>query len=158
MVWSSRHDLPETVRATSVGLLSQQLVLLIDLRLRAKQAHWNVKGLQFIALHELFDSIDDDVAELADDVAERAVALGGLALGTAEVVARESSLPPYDARLLAGGDHIRALGNSLAAVAKSARSAIDAAAEAGDLDTSDVFTQVSRALDKLLWKVEAHEV
>jgi starvation-inducible DNA-binding protein len=121
-----------------------------------KQAHWNVKGPNFIALHELFDMINEDVEDYVDDIAERAVQLGGVAEGTARKVAKRSSLSEYPANTVDGRSHVDALSSALAAFGTAARKAIDQANELGDLDTADVFTEVSRGIDKWLWFVEAH--
>lgn len=152
----TRNDLQQKIRITAIGLLNQQLADALDLGLQAKQAHWNVKGQQFSSLHELFDRTAENVEEFSDVIAERAVQLGGLAEGTVEAIAKASRLPVYELDLYRGSDHLRALSGSLARFAASAREAIATAAMAGDADTADVFTQVSRATDTLLWKVAAH--
>jgi len=155
-LWKTLNDLPERVRSEAVALLNQQLADALDLHLQAKQAHWNVKGPSFIALHELFDEVEEELEEHADDIAERAVALGGTALGTARTTAHASRLPEYPLQIVSGSEHAAALASALARLGKTTRAAIDAAAALGDADTADLFTGVSRALDKLLWKVEAH--
>jgi len=152
----TQNDLPQNVRIASVALLNRQLADALDLGLQAKQAHWNVKGPHFLTLHELFDDTAEKIEEFSDLIAERAVQLGGIAEGTAQVIARESRLPVYALDLYRGSDHVRALSNAIARFATSTRAAIDEADAAGDADTSDVFTQVSRVADTLLWKVEAH--
>jgi starvation-inducible DNA-binding protein len=152
----TRNDLPEKTRRKMVDLLNQHLADVIDLNLQAKQAHWNVKGPSFIALHELFDKVAEETEEFVDEIAERAVALGGVALGTARVAAKNSCLPEYPLDISAGREHVEALAAALATFGKGAREAIHTAAKADDIDTSDLFTEVSRGIDKLLWFVEAH--
>ncbi|MBL9204649.1 MAG: DNA starvation/stationary phase protection protein Dps [Opitutaceae bacterium] len=154
--WNSPHDLPETVRLQIVPLLNRQLADAIDLTLQAKQAHWNVKGPQFVSLHGLFDEVAETLGELADELAERSVELGGVADGTLQAVAGATRLPAYDRELLSGTDHLRALAAATGNFAQSSRGAIDAAATLGDASTADLFTSVSRAADKLLWKLSAH--
>lgn len=124
--------------------------------MQAKQAHWNVKGPNFIALHELFDEVVEELLEHADDLAERAVALGGIALGTVRIAARTSRLAEYRPDISAGREHVIALSAAMAGFGASARAGIDAANGLGDADTADLFTAISRSVDKLLWKVEAH--
>jgi starvation-inducible DNA-binding protein len=153
---NTQNDLREKVRLGAISLLNQQLADALDLGLQAKQAHWNVKGPNFIALHELFDEVVDELAEYIDEIAERAVALGGTALGTVRVAAAQSRLPEYPLNISSGSDHVIALSSALAKLGKSMRAAIDSAAELRDADTTDLFTEVSRGVDKLLWKVEAH--
>src|SRR5262245_57933178 len=155
-LWKTRNDLPEEVRRGMIGLLNQQLADAIDLAYQAKQAHWNVKGPSFIALHELFDEVVDEVEEHVDDLAERAVELGGTAYGTVRVAAGKSRLGEYPLEISSGQEHVAALSAALAGFGKAARAAIDTAANGGDADTADLFTEISRGVDKLLWKVEAH--
>jgi starvation-inducible DNA-binding protein len=152
----TKNDLPETVRAAMVASLNQQLADALDLGLQAKQAHWNVKGPHFILLHQLFDEVAAAVVEFSDEIAERAVQLGGIAEGTVQVIDRDSRLPAYALDLYRGSDHVRALTEAMARFAATVRSAISAASDAGDADTADVYTQVSRTADTLLWKVGAH--
>lgn len=153
---ATRNDLPDNTRKAMIALLNARLADAIDLRLALKQAHWNVKGPNFIGLHELFDAIQVRVAGFVDDIAERAVALGGIVNGTTQGVAKGSKLDPYPADITAEKDHVAAVSDRLAAFGKLARAGIDAADEAGDKDTADLFTGVSRQIDKDLWMVEAH--
>jgi len=155
-LWNTQNDLAEKVRLGAVELLNQQLADALDLALQTKQAHWNVKGPNFIALHELFDEVVKELFDHADDLAERAVVLGGTALGTARIVAGTSRLTEYPTDINSGREHVVALSGALAKFGASARAAIDAANALGDADTTDLFTEVSRGVDKLLWKVEAH--
>jgi starvation-inducible DNA-binding protein len=154
--WKTKNDRPEEVRSRMIELLNQHLADAIDLASQAKQAHWNVKGPSFIALHELFDDIVDQVGEHVDELAERAVALGGTAFGTVRSAARRSLLAEYPLEASSGQAHVAALSSALASLGKAARAAIDTSAASGDADTADLFTALSRALDKLLWKVEVH--
>ena len=153
---ATKNDLSELKRIPLAVLLNQALAELIDLQLQAKQAHWNVKGPNFIALHELFDTVSADAAAFADSVAERITALGGQAEGTINVVGRRTTLRAYPVEIVAGRDHVEALSTSMAVVGKSIRSSIDRAVELGDADTADLFTEISRGLDKKLWFVESH--
>lgn len=153
---TTRNDLPDNARKAMIALLNARLVDAIDLRLAVKQAHWNVKGPNFIALHELFDQIQARVDAFVDEIAERGVALGGVVAGTTQVVAKGASLEPYPANLSDENEHLKALADRIAAFGKLARAAIDAADEAGDKDTADLFTGVSRQMDKDLWFIEAH--
>ena len=155
-MFKSKNDLSETTRVKAVELLNARLADCIDLQTQTKQAHWNVKGPHFIGLHELFDKINEGVEDYVDDLAERVVQLGGVAEGTARAVAKRSSLAEYPAKAVDGRGHVEALSSVLAAFGAAARRAIDQANELGDLDTADLFTEVSRGIDKWLWFVEAH--
>jgi len=155
-MFKTKNDIPEATRVKVVELLNARLADCIDLQTQTKQAHWNVKGPNFIALHELFDQINEDVEDYVDDIAERAVQLGGLAEGTARMAAKRSSLAEYPAMAVDGRSHVEALSSALAAFGAAARKGIDQANELGDLDTADLFTEISRGIDKWLWFVEAH--
>ena len=150
------NDLGADVREKSISLLNQQLADSTDLYSQIKQAHWNVKGLQFHQLHLLFDSLADEVEGHIDDIAERATALGGIALGTIRMAAASSRLEDYPTNAINGRQHLEALITRFAAVGKTTRAAIDKATGFGDADTADLFTGVSRSLDKSLWFLEAH--
>ena len=152
----TKNDLPEATRSKLVELLNARLSDAIDLQTQCKQAHWNVKGPNFIALHKLFDEVNEDVEEYVDSLAERAVQLGGLAEGTARTVAKRSALADYPSKAISGRDHADALSSALSAFGKSAREAIDKSTELRDADTADLFTEISRGVDKWLWMVEAH--
>ena len=152
----TKNSLSPTLRKRMIGLLNQQLADVLDLGWQARQAHWNVKGPAFISLHELFGTVADDLDNHADELAERSVQLGGLALGTLQAVVNSSRLPAYPVTLTAGRKHLTALTGAVALVARTSRVAIESADQAGDADTADLFTSVSRSLDKMLWKLEAH--
>jgi starvation-inducible DNA-binding protein len=152
----TKNDLPEKTREAVVKILNARLADSFDLMHQAKQAHWNVKGENFIALHRLFDEIVDAAEEYTDLLAERVVQLGGVAEGTVHQVARHSQLSEYPHEAHGQHEHVEALSSALAAFGKSARKAIDETDELGDVDTSDIFTEISRGIDKWLWFVEAH--
>ena len=154
--FSTRIDIPEDDRASLVELLNARLADTSDLYGQLKQAHWNVKGPDFIQLHELYDTIAESVLPFVDEIAERATALGGLALGTVRMAAEASSLDEYPVGATAGAKTIEVVADRLAAYGEAVRSAIDTADELGDQDTADLFTQISREIDKHLWFVEAH--
>jgi len=155
-MYQTKNDLSEQCRKQVIELLSARLADCIDLQLQAKQAHWNVKGPNFIALHKLFDEVTDTAEEFVDLIAARIVQLGGIAEGTVRVAGQRSALREYPLNIGAGKDHADAVSNALAASGKLVRSAIGQTAELGDIDTSDLFTEVSRGIDKQLWFVEAH--
>lgn len=153
---STRNTLPDNTRKVMIELLNARLLDTISMRMALKQAHWNVKGPSFIALHEMFDQMQGRFAQFVDDIAERSVALGGVVNGTVEGVAEAAKLEPYPAGIIAQKEHLEALAARFAAFGQLAREAIDIADEAGDKDTADLFTAVSRQTDMDLWFVEAH--
>jgi starvation-inducible DNA-binding protein len=155
-MYPTRNELPRPTRGRVIALCNERLADCIDLQTQAKQAHWNVKGPSFWSLHRLFDEISGAVGDYVDLIAERVAQLGGTVEGTARQAAARSRLPEYPHEACTGTAHVEALATALAAFGESARCAIDAAAEHGDKDTSDIFTEVSRGIDKWLWFVESH--
>lgn len=152
----NRHDLPAKTREQMVAILNTTLADLIDLHLRYKQAHWNIQGPHFIALHEMFDMQAGQMPELIDEVAERVTALGGVANGDLRQALEASELGNFPRQ---GGGHevfIPAVSDSIAAAAKAVRARIDTASESGDEGTTDLLTGLVRELDKQLWFVESH--
>jgi starvation-inducible DNA-binding protein len=155
-MFKTKNDLPENVRTKIIELLNHRLADCLDLQLNTKQAHWNVKGPNFIALHKLFDETYENITEFTDEIAERIIQLGGVAEGDSRTVAKRSTLKEYPLSLSSGRDHVDYLSNSLATFGKSVRAAIDLSTELRDADTADLFTGISRGVDKYLWFVEAH--
>jgi len=155
-MFETQNDLPNKTRTAVVELLNARLADAIDLGAQAKQAHWNVKGPSFIALHELFDKVAESVEDHIDEIAERITSLGGTAHGTIAAAARNTSLKPYPEDIYDGEAHVKALSGALADFGKKVRKAIDKSGKLGDADTADLFTGVSREVDKYLWFVEAH--
>ncbi len=152
----TKIDIADNTRAAMVELLNARLSDAVDLATQMKQAHWNVKGPSFIALHELFDAIHVAVQGHVDNLAERITVMGGTARGTAAVAAADSGLPAYPLEITSGADHVEAVSVALATFGTGIRAAIAEAGDAGDADTEDLFVEVSRDIDKNLWLVEAH--
>ncbi|HWA17263.1 MAG TPA: DNA starvation/stationary phase protection protein Dps [Gemmatimonadales bacterium] len=155
-LYPTKNDLPEETRASVVALLNQRLADCIDLQTHCKQAHWNVKGPSFIALHKLFDEVNGAVEEYVDLIAERIVQLGGVASGTARAVANASSLIDYPPMLSSGHQHVAALSDSLSQFGRTARMGIEEMNDLQDANSADILTEISRGVDKWLWFVEAH--
>ena len=154
--FNSRNDLPQRLRETMIPLLNQQLADTFDLYSQVKQAHWNVKGMHFSQLHLLFDDFARSLIEDVDLLAERVTALGGTALGTARMAAANSHLREFPVEIVEGKQVIDVLAERFAQYAATTRAAIVIAIEDGDQDTADLFIEISRALDKQLWFLEAH--
>lgn len=152
----TKNDLPERTRTKVAKLLNERLADAIDLGGQTKHAHWNVKGPNFIALHELFDKVAESVEDQIDDIAERVTALGGTAHGTIAIVSKTTSLQPYPDDITDGMDHVQALASALGDYGKKIRKGIAQADKLDDADTADLFTQISRDVDKYLWFLEAH--
>lgn len=155
-LYNTENDLASNTKSVVVNLLNARLAEAIDLALLTKQAHWNLKGPQFIAVHEMIDGFRTEIDSHVDTMAERIAQLGGTALGTTQAVAAATPLAPYPTDIYKIKDHLQALIERYAKVANAARAAIDESDEAGDADTADILTAYSRALDKALWFLEAH--
>lgn len=149
-------DIPELNRIGLVDLLNQTLADISDLQMSVKNAHWNVKGMEFIALHKFFDEVAEEVEFQVDIVAERVTSLGGTALGTLQDTANGTKLKPYPADIFECKDHLRALTDRFAICARSARQNIQKSEGLGDMATNDLYIDLTRMLDKNLWFIEAH--
>ena len=153
---ATKNDLKSNAKKQSIEILNAGWPTPSTWRSLTKQAHWNVKGPNFIAIHEMLDTFRKEIDGHVDTIAERAVQLGGTAHGTTQEVGKSTGLKPYPTDIHKTKDHLAALIDRYAAAAKLARKSIDEADEAGDADTADIFTAYSRSLDKLLWFLEAH--
>ena len=152
----TNNDLKNNAKAVAMEMLQARLVDSIDLALVTKQAHWNLKGPQFIGVHLMLDKFREEQDEWTDMMAERITQLGGTARGTTQEVTKGTSLPSYPTDIYAVADHLHALIVRYAACANSVRKNIEDTDDAGDADTADLLTEVSRGLDKQLWFLEAH--
>lgn len=152
----TRMDIPQNQRDRLVEMLNVRLADLLDYSLSIKQAHWNVKGRQFVALHEMLDTMFADAVEYADLAAERGVMLGGTAQGTLAAVKSATNLTEFPARETSMGGLLTALADRLGKVVSGVRTGIAFAEEHGDAATADVMTEIARGLDKQLWYLEAH--
>jgi starvation-inducible DNA-binding protein len=155
-MYETENDIQPQSRSELNLLMNQRLADAVDLQMQMKQAHWNVKGPHFIGLHELFDQIDEAVEAYVDLIAERIVQLGGIAEGTVRVSAARSRLEEYPLTIADGHAHVEAVSKALSTFGREARNTIDQAEDLGDADTADIFTEISRGVDKWLWFVEAH--
>jgi starvation-inducible DNA-binding protein len=156
IAFPTRIDIDAENRTKLISILNQHLADTFDLMSQTKFAHWNVKGPNFIALHKLFDELAEKLEEHVDEIAERATALGGVAMGTARQAAAMSHTPEFPSGVHKGLDVVTALADRYAALGKSVRAAIDESDELGDKDTADLFTALSRELDQSLYFLESH--
>ncbi len=155
-MYETKNDISKSLRVQLNTLLNQRLADVIDLQIQLKQAHWNVKGPNFISLHELFDKVATGIEAYSDTIAERIVQLGGIAEGTIRVASSRSKLDEYPLTIGDGVAHVQATVAAIAKFGTMVRHSIDEATNLEDNDTADIFTEVSRGVDKWLWFVEAH--
>ena len=156
IMFETENDISKDRRVQLNALLNQRLASAVDLQMQMKQAHWNVKGPSFIGLHELFDKVAEAVEGYVDEIAERVVQLGGVAEGTVRMAAARTRLTEYSPEISEGMAHVEAVARALSTFGQEARNTIDDANELDDADTADLFTEISRGIDKWLWFVEAH--
>ena len=156
MLHPTRMSLPEKDRIELIGILNKTLANLADLAAQIKQAHWNVKGEQFISLHKLFDELAEDAVEQVDTVAERIMALGGTALGTLQEAVKNTQLRVYPVDIFAAKDHLEHLTHNFAILGELSRKNIKESEKYSDLVTSDMYIALTTMLDKNLWFLEAH--
>lgn len=154
--FETRNDLSKPLRVTMITLVNQHLSDTFDLYSQVKQAHWNVKGMNFIQLHLLFDDLAGRLSEFTDLIAERATALGGKALGTVRIAANQSQLPEFPTDIVTEKQVVEVLAQRYGVYASSIRTAIATATDDEDAITADLFTEIGRAIDKDLWFLEAH--
>ena len=155
-MYETENDISKQRRAEINALLNQRLADAVDLQMQMKQAHWNVKGPSFIGLHELFDKVSEAVEDYVDKIAERIAQLGGIAEGTVRSAAARTRLEEYPLNIADGMAHVEAVARALSTFGREARITIELADTLNDADTADLFTEVSRGIDKWLWFVEAH--
>ena len=154
---NTKNTLDAETRQSVIELLNARLAETIDLELQAKQAHWNVKGPNFIGLHELFDRVAASAATYKDEIAERAVMLGGVAVGTSQAVVERTTLPPYPVEAQDWKSHVDCVSSALAKFGTALRQSIEDADELQDTVTVDMLTAIAHGVDKYLWFVESHK-
>jgi starvation-inducible DNA-binding protein len=155
-MYATESDVSLDHRMNLNRLMNQRLASAIDLQMQMKHAHWNVKGPSFIALHELFDKAHEEVEGYVDMIAERIVQFGGIAQGTVRNSAATTELTDYPAAISEGLAHVEAVARALSTFGSEVRSMIGEANTLEDAGTADIFTEISRGIDKMLWFVEAH--
>ncbi|OGB84636.1 hypothetical protein A3F66_03325 [candidate division TM6 bacterium RIFCSPHIGHO2_12_FULL_32_22] len=156
LLHKTKINIPERARIELIAMLNNSLASTADLYAQLKQAHWNVKGPEFISLHKLFDEIAEEVEGQVDTLAERATSLGGTALGTLQEISKNTQIRTYPVDIFSAREHLEHLTHNFAILGELSRNNIKAAEELGDIATGDVYIVLVRMLDKNLWFLEAH--
>ncbi len=150
----TKLEFNEPVRLESIRILNGHLVDFLNLALITKQAHWNMRGPNFIAVHEMLDPFNEKLLEYADTFAERVVQMGGTAYGTPEIIVSETSFDEYPLDISSVDEHLRELLTRYAMTANNVRADIDAGL--ADAATIDILTTAVEDLDKYVWFMESH--
>lgn len=153
---TNHNTLPGNAKAITVEALSALLVDSVDLALLTKQAHWNIKGPRFIALHEMIDGFRSEIDGHVDTIAERIVQLGSQAEATSQAILESTRVPAYPRDVTAEDTHLKELVGRYAIVATAVRDGIHQCDDAGDPASADILTAYARALDKAVWFLEVH--
>lgn len=152
---NSPSQLPADVRKKLCDALRGVLTDGLDLHSQIKVAHWNIKGPQFAALHPLFDTFATDLAVHNDTIAERILTLGGLAVGTARHIAKNSRLADYPQEVTRDLEHVKLLAERIGTWLVGARACRDLAVEHKDDDTNSMLTDAVTMFEKHAWFLHA---
>lgn len=154
-MYTSPSRLPEEARSAISQTLNARLADGLDLHSQIKVAHWNIKGPQFASLHPLFETFAISLATHNDALAERAVTLGGRALGTARHVAARSRLPDYPQETTRDLEHVRLLAERIELYLDGVRESRSVAEKHSDTDTVDLLTGIATEFEKHAWFLRA---
>lgn len=157
---SETHTTPATAADPTVAAAAAQFLTpvvhgLQALAVNGKQAHWNVRGANFIAIHELLDDVVDHARDAADDAAERIVALGLPIDARLSTVAEKAAPTAVGAGFTQWQDIVRAVISDMDAVLTDVTAAIDGLDEV-DLTSQDVAIAIRQNLEKDRWFLFAH--
>ena len=154
--YASSVGVPNENRQAIISLLNLRLADSVDIHSQVKWAHWNVKGKDFYQLHLLFDSVATHLEDHIDTIAERVAALGGVANGTIREAVAKSSIPEANIAAADGSEMVKFLIHNVGQFTNALRAAIKEAEDLDDAATVDLFTTITRDMDKDLWFIEAH--
>lgn len=156
LLHATKISIPKRERVELIAMLNSTLASTVDLYAQLKQAHWNIKGPEFIGLHKLLDEIAEEVEDHIDIVAERATSLGGTALGTIEEIIKSTQLEKYPIDIFEIKHHLEHLTQNFAILGELVRECIEESEKLDDFATNDLYIDLVRMLDKNLWLLEAH--
>ncbi len=148
-------DIAPDAKAEIIEALTQSLAETSIATLKAQNFHWNVTGMSFGSLHELFQKIYEDHFEGQDDLAERIKALEGHAEGRYSEFLRRSAITESDGRLTAQ-QMIEQLKTDQETLSATLRALADLTDQHGDVVTNDLAIERADTHDKFAWMLRAH--
>ncbi|MFJ8358089.1 Dps family protein [Streptomyces sp. NPDC093984] len=146
--------LPEEDRQVTGAALQETLVDLLDLALVAKQAHWNLYGPRFRSIHQQLDEVVATARDYADQVAERAAALGISPDGRAGTIASGSGLPEFKSGWVGDVPAVEALVASFSVLIGRLRGRVETTGRS-DVVTQDLLIGLTAELEKQSWMFQA---
>ena len=148
--------LADKEREGVVKILNTVLADEYVLNTKTKNYHWNVVGPQFHDLHKFLDAQYGELAEIVDDVAERARSLGGPALGTLAEFLKQTRLKEHPGQYPGAREMIANLRADHEALIRTLRVDLEACAERyHDIGTNDFLTGLMEKHEKMAWMLRA---
>ena len=131
-----------------VDALNTDLAATYVLYHQIKKHHWNVEGAEFLDIHEYLGEVAADLEADADELAERAQAIGGVPLAGGATFEEHAPIEPegddvYDIRTSLEND-IEAFG----VIIDSLRDHIELANDLGDYTTEELLRDVLAGVEE----------
>jgi len=151
----TKVDLAPDAKTEIIEAITQTLAETAVATMKAQNFHWNVTGMAFGPLHELFQKIYEDHFEAQDELAERIKALDGHADGQFAVYLKRSSIKESDGRLSAEA-MVKMLAEDQETLAATSRALAELADKNGDMITNDLAIERGEKHEKFAWMLRAH--
>lgn len=138
-----------------VEALNQSVAETAVTTMLAQNFHWNVTGMAFGPLHDLFQKIYEDHFIAQDDLAERIKALQGHAEGTLAGMLERSKVQEHNGAAK-DQEMIKAMMIAQETLAATLAGCGEIAAEHGDTLTEDLCIARGQEHEKFAWFLRAH--